>query len=453
MSESFDLLILLEIDLAGRATAIATICDPVWMTQMTSFWRGRGSRDVGQLFRTIGEEFFYERHPGGSPGKRLRRQIAWVSENGTRRFTYVAQERHPHFRHVVPLADPRLPSETTPRNGPRNIAVATRFPKGDAQGTPPKPREKPSKPCARRIDRMVTVLLNQIELSQAHVLTAQSKHIDKQLTLLSKTRPGDTIGRLKLNPFKKLFRVQPTVRVLDQLGRELWRDEYKWSAHEEPHAMVAVVGRLGPGKCITWRSSAGTVRVSFKKRVVRSSPRANTNPYLIILSLVRGDTRGSWRVDRVGAVAVVSRTILMPVDSRYERIVAKTLIRLLASLPEGSTLEKPLPRDAINVGNHSIVPDFVIRTNGRAIYVEVLGDDRKSYVVDKLKDAEDLKTIGHVITIDMMAARSIANGAATALNELTDAILGLIRDSTEESDSERIYSWLPEDGMLAQESA
>jgi hypothetical protein len=417
----------------GENTAYFGIIDPTWTAGLSDYLGCRGSRakKTGTVLREVGNEFFYRhylKNDGESAMRRLNRRLAWIHDGTAELFSFVARVDAPHFRDAerddasasVVGGDEEVGAGEL-KDQPLMVSLAAKAPnEGEASGvrseSEERERSKQKKPC----NAMVATLQRLVRRDDLNAVDRDIQHIDTQLGRIKKASAGGFIGKLEVNSIDGLFAVQPTLDVLDKLGAEVWSPRYVWRRDEDAHALIVVLGTLGPGRSVSWRSRNGQVKLMLPACAARSSPQSNTGPYLIAITIVRGERPGEWRVGRAGAIAISSRTVCLPVDSKYERRVALAIIQFLRRCSSRASVRKPLPGDAIHIGGRVVLPDFIVRIGELTIFIEVLGSKKKKYRRDKEADAKALRKLGKVCLLDVPELKKERGGWRRAIRELTN---------------------------------
>ncbi|KJG37709.1 hypothetical protein UA32_12160 [Photobacterium angustum] len=133
----------------------------------------------------------------------------------------------------------------------------------------------------------------------------------------------------------------------------------------------------------------------FYSKIIRPGNQNTKGPYLIVSSVIIND--GDVYRHTCVIKPIVSKYLLMPIDSDYERNAALTMIGLIKESHDSYTLTKPI-KPRFSEENETLLPDFVInKKNGKSIVntvlIEVMGYDddeyvnRKERLVPKMKSA------------------------------------------------------------------
>jgi hypothetical protein len=153
-------------------------------------------------------------------------------------------------------------------------------------------------------------------------------------------------------------------------------------------------------------------------------------PYLVIFTITDAVNDGFFQPMNVFVVPVYSKSLLVPVDSSYER---KVFSKLLQALPYWKKcgaevrIKKPLFDTVVHTqeGEKSIRPDFLISANGTKIILEVSGSHEVEYLERKKRTHALMAEFGTLINFDACEAEKNGNWQQ-ALNFLFRDITRLV---------------------------
>jgi len=160
----------------------------------------------------------------------------------------------------------------------------------------------------------------------------------------------------------------------------------------KPYGLAVILVDRIDEKTLICTSGNQTFRLTLSGplRFVSGRLGKESAPYLVILSITDNITRpGFYSPYSAFVTPVLSKAHLVPVDSRYERDVLKTLMRWVPWWKQQGitvTLEKPLFDETVFDENGiaaSIRPDILINTLQKSCYLEVGGSHESDYLERK----------------------------------------------------------------------
>jgi hypothetical protein len=228
----------------------------------------------------------------------------------------------------------------------------------------------------------------------------------KQPTLAEQFQEIQTVaGRYYLAPnvlLTKFFWTHPAAFnkscVLLKESKDLFKDPIR------PQGLHCWLAEKASGQSIICQGDA-----SFNVRtpIVKSGRHGQSDgPWIVLSTLSHSMESSTWyELQKSVAIMVASKSVLMPVDSRYEQAVALAGMRycrwMLDAHKRKVIIEKPvfaLP------GDGTVKPDFIFRSAGKTVFVEVMGAKDQDYLDRKKSLLPKLEALGEVIEFDALEA-------------------------------------------------
>lgn len=190
----------------------------------------------------------------------------------------------------------------------------------------------------------------------------------------------------------------------DQKKAGLWEDK--------PYAVaVLVVDEIEDHDLICQlKDETLKLHVEGQLKFVSGRLGEQSGPYLVIFTITdTAEKPGFYAPYNAYAMPVVSKGLLVPVDSRYERMVIQALRKWLPWWQKKGlnvTIEKPLFDEEVMVDGESDVvrPDIILRTANKSCTLEVGGSLDKSYLERKARMHELMSQHRRVFNFDAISA-------------------------------------------------
>lgn len=240
--------------------------------------------------------------------------------------------------------------------------------------------------------------------------------VNSSLNQISTPEPINTQYHHLRNTVKK-FRLGP-VRA-DSL---LWthpQDENKaiykirlsvgWDEKQRRHGLfVFVVDDIQKKKLTINYSNGDSYILNIDNSIEESgSLQGRSAPYLVICTLAASiEDEDEYTFQKAFSLPVVSKSLLFPVESDYERRVVKKLISYQTWWQRKGlqvVIEKPL-FDIEVAGGELCRPDFLIKSSRKTIILEVNGSHEEEYLLRKKAMAPVMSEIGELISFDACEA-------------------------------------------------
>ncbi len=178
----------------------------------------------------------------------------------------------------------------------------------------------------------------------------------------------------------------------------------RWPANILPQGyLLTVVEDVADGH-IQYRGGT-KIRVTGEIRKFAPDNSVARAPYWVIALVAQAGRKGYFEVMRAYAHPVFNASLLIPVDSDYERETLKILLSMQAwSMTNGMSpwIAKPLHNLTPPGSTSACRPDFIIGRKdapGRVVIVETMGFDDEAYRVRKARiHADCMSTLGEVVT-------------------------------------------------------
>jgi hypothetical protein len=183
----------------------------------------------------------------------------------------------------------------------------------------------------------------------------------------------------------------------------------RWPAQYSPHGFMLLLADACEDKRLTCQYKNKEYIIETINPIKLSSGRlgAVSAPFLVLMSIAQLTEGESFTPLDAYAIPVYSKSLLMPVESSYERKVLKSLLSIAWSLEKKGialTIEKPM--FDIEVGDSWCRPDFILRHQHHAIVIEVMGSHEDEYLTRKQHTHATMKKLGDFIEIDAYAAEA-----------------------------------------------
>ncbi len=142
--------------------------------------------------------------------------------------------------------------------------------------------------------------------------------------------------------------------------------------------------------------------IKFINGVIEKSEDAG--PYLVLMSVLHNSKRKSqFEVYDAFAAPILSRDILIPIESNFERIVLNKIIyafKMLKIKNKNSNFSITKPLFDIEIFNERCRPDFIIDMDSKKFIIEVMGFENDEYLERKERTHHIMKNIAPIICFD-----------------------------------------------------
>jgi hypothetical protein len=137
-------------------------------------------------------------------------------------------------------------------------------------------------------------------------------------------------------------------------------------------------------------------------RPILRSGRETSGPYAAIALIGQASQDDGFAVQSAGIWPVLSRSLLLPVDSGYERSTALILLQVQSWLNRRHHLDVRLIKPLFDtpVGTARVRPDFILELHtGKQVLVETMGSDDADYLARKERTHRHMTTLPHVVAL------------------------------------------------------
>ncbi len=270
-------------------------------------------------------------------------------------------------------------------------------------------QEKPQDYCGGGGDvqfpRLGRVLYTLLERSGLNIITTQLRDINDQYRRLHEAADD--------------FYLEPGIRAsqyfwthpgqIGYAGLSLHASRAPWPLDSRRHGIfILVADKIQKNTNeVLCKIKNRTHKLSFAGVVKKLSGRFGevSAPYLVIFTITDEAKPGYYEPVNAFIIPVYSRSLLVPVDSSYER---KVLRQLIAALPRWRKMgiqvkiKKPLFDTPVCTQEEKkyIRPDFLLSGNGQRIILEVGGSHETEYLERKKRTHRLMQEVGQLINFD-----------------------------------------------------
>ncbi len=279
---------------------------------------------------------------------------------------------------------------------------------GLGEGDDHKENEKKSQGKATKYPRLARFLYSLLEDARLNQLSLDQ--VDVRDTY-QKLRQAAKNYKLEKNiKASELFFTYPDI---EQIQVKLRASLPKWG-ESRPYALCVAVASdiVGNSLIFKYPKQQKDIVVELHGILKKSSGRLGegSKPYLVIFTVTdSNDDIGHFKPFNAFCVPVLSFFELVPVDSRYERMVLEKLkvrAKWWRDQKLTATVIKPLFDESVVIEGkqESCLPDIVIETPGHNIIFEVMGSHEDEYVERKKRTIEVMRKLGEYVEFDALGA-------------------------------------------------
>lgn len=268
--------------------------------------------------------------------------------------------------------------------------------------------------------RLARTLYDWIEESHLNLLSIEKTSIAEQFKQLKAVTKRYKFEK-GINASDFVF----TYPNVEQMADKLEKTAQKWQG-KRPYAVCIAIADRVEDKTAYFDYKQNPVSVTFSGTVTKSSGRLGkeSTPYLIIFTVTdSSDNIGFYKPFDAYYVPVYSKFQLIPVDSRYERDVLKTLVGWGKWWKDsGLTLFIKKPLFDIKIrdeeGVYASKPDVVFIAPTLNVILEVMGSHEDEYIERKERLRESMQAIGEVVEFDALDAEKTRTWDTTLKQKL-----------------------------------
>ncbi|WP_203368739.1 hypothetical protein [Cysteiniphilum marinum] len=259
-----------------------------------------------------------------------------------------------------------------------------------------------------RLARFLYCLLEDARLNRVHCNSVNIS--DSYKALRQAARKYQLEKGIKASEF--LF----TYPDIEQIKQKLKGSLSRWG-EARPYALCVAVASDIVGNKIIFKYKAKEIVVELNGILKKSSGRLgeDSKPYLVIFTVTdSNDDIGHFKPYNGFAVPVLSPFELIPVDSRYERMVLEKLkyrARWWHQQKLTATVIKPLFDESVMIDGELLncLPDIVVETPKHNIVFEVMGSHEQTYIDRKERTTKVMRELGEYIEFDALEAEKTNN--------------------------------------------
>lgn len=284
-----------------------------------------------------------------------------------------------------------------------------------------------SKSTATKYPRLARFLYSILEDAKLNQIDA------KAITIADKYKKiRQAASKYQLEKGIKASEFLFTYPDIEQIKAKLKGSLSQWG-ESRPYALCVAVASDVIGNKLIFKYKAKEIIVELGGTLKKSSGRLgeDSKPYLVIFTVTdANDDIGHFKPYNGFCVPVLSPFDLMPVDSRYERMVLEKL-KLRAKWWRDqkltATLIKPLFDESIMIDGevNNCLPDIIVETPKHNIVFEVMGSHEQAYIERKERTTKVMRELGEYIEFDALDAEK-TNRWDEVLNKKVSQLSALV---------------------------
>lgn len=180
----------------------------------------------------------------------------------------------------------------------------------------------------------------------------------------------------------------------------LTRGVHKFTEVRPQGFFLGVVHEVDDHQLIRVRNNEREI-VPVVRPIVRSG-RDTAGPYAAIALIGQASKDGEFAVQSAGIWPVLSKSLLLPVDSGLERTTAMILLQVQRWLHRRHELDVQLIKPLFDtaVAGTRVRPDFILSlATGPQVVIETMGSDAAEYLARKERTQKAMSSLPHVVAV------------------------------------------------------
>ncbi len=198
------------------------------------------------------------------------------------------------------------------------------------------------------------------------------------------------------------------ILAVDSVGAMLNTQRGDWLSNVRPHCLFIVTIDAVEGQRLIRIDGKVTTLVNVEGALSKPGRLGKrSGPYIAMFTVAESISYpGRFCAQRAFVMPVQSRTLLMPVDSDFERAVIKKILDGWISWwsDKGKTVTLTKPLFDIGTSNNRCRPDIILEVDKQKIIIEVMGSWEQDYIDRKKRVVPRMEKLGKVFEFDALSA-------------------------------------------------
>ena len=271
-----------------------------------------------------------------------------------------------------------------------------------------------------RLSRTMYAMITDSGLNKLSILGKET--ISDRFKSLRQAAKNYTLAK-GINAYNYLW----TYPDVEQAISRLEENKNRWPKGSRPYAICIAIADKIEDKTLYFNFKEKKIEVKLSGTIKASSGRLGDKsaPYLVLFTITDTmEEEGVYKPFDAFYVPVYSKSQLIPVDSRYERMVLEKIAQRAKWWVKDKKLTASVLKPLFDIEEFSkgeikkSKPDFLIETPNDRIIFEVMGSHEDTYIERKKRTVGFMEAIGEVIEFDALEADKSNNWDESLNNKI-----------------------------------